>query len=146
MNRSMFIDAVGMVDADLIEAYVLKDMALRSRKRSKTKRYLVTLLAAAVALMLTFALLITSLPLVYITNREEIDSAVTEAIDRVIFPLDDEDADYKQEDLLLNWTEWPITEQVFNALGAGTENSIIEWMMLSGCTTTSILSSGMLNR
>ena len=128
MNRSMFIDAVGMVDADLIEAYVLKDMALRSRKRSKTKRYLVTLLAAAVALMLTFALLITSLPLVYITNREEIDSAVTEAIDRVIFPLDDEDNDVKQEDLLLNWTEWPITEQVFNALGAGTDHSIIDWM------------------
>lgn len=128
MNRSMFIDAVGMVDADLIEAYVLKDAALRRRKRGKTKRYLVTLLAAAIALMLTFALLITSLPLVYVTNREEIDSAVTDAIDRVIFPLDDEDADYKQEDLLLNWTEWPITEQVFNALGAGTDHSIIEWM------------------
>ena len=36
MNKSMFMDAVGMVDADIVEAYVLKDMALRSRKRSKT--------------------------------------------------------------------------------------------------------------
>lgn len=128
MNRSMFMDAVGMVDADIVEAYVLKDMALRSRKRSKTKRYLVTLLAAAISMLLVIALLVTSLPLVYITNREAIDSVVSETIDRVIFPLDDEDADIKQEDLLLNWTEWPITEQVFNALGAGTENSVIDWL------------------
>ena len=135
MNRSMFIDAVGMVDADIVEAYVLKDMALRSRKRSKTKRYLVTLLAAAISMLLVVALLVTSLPLVYITNREAIDSAVSETIDRVIFPLDDEDADIKQEDLLINWVDWPVTEQIFNAFGAGTEDSIIDQMMQNSSGT-----------
>ncbi|MBQ7379211.1 MAG: leucine-rich repeat domain-containing protein [Clostridia bacterium] len=129
MNASMFIDAVGLVDADLIEEYVRKDNSLRSSKPRRGRRYLVALAAAVVSIMLIFALLVTTLPLLYVFNHDKVDNPFVGAIDRVIFPLDAEDSEIKREDLMLDWTQWPMTEQIFNALGAGSENSVIDHMM-----------------
>ena len=53
MNKSMFIDAVGMIDADIVEAYILKDNQYKAG--GKRNRGLSVLLVAAVALMLSFA-------------------------------------------------------------------------------------------
>ncbi|MBR5601416.1 MAG: hypothetical protein IKW24_02185, partial [Clostridia bacterium] len=75
MNKSMFIDAVGMIDADIVEAYILKDNQYKAG--GKRNRGLSVLLVAAVALMLSFALLLTSLPLIYVSNPEG-DSFIVE--------------------------------------------------------------------
>ncbi len=133
MKKAMLFDAVGMIDADLLESYALMDQRLRSRRRvSKTKKYLVTLLAAAVAMLLIFALLITSVPLIYVFNAEEINTAVSETVENVLFPLDKEQdgesGEINREDLLINWVEWKFTEEFFTALGAGTEDSVIDKM------------------
>ena len=134
MKKALLIDAVGMLDTDLLEEYVRKDQNLRSQciaRTKKRKRYFVTLLAAAVAMMLCVALLVTSLPLVYVFNREKINSAVSRGMEQILFPLDTQDqvgGEIKQEDLLINWTEWEITKVLFQVLGAGTEDSVIEQM------------------
>ena len=61
MKKALLFDAVGKIDTDILESYALMDQRLRSRRRpGKTKRYLVALLAAALAMVLTFALLLTS--------------------------------------------------------------------------------------
>ncbi len=132
MKKAMLFDAVGMIDPELLESYVLMDQRLRSRRRTgKTKKYLVTLLAAAVAMILIFALLITSVPLIYVFNAEKINSAVSEGVENILFPLDKETDDGENinpEDLLINWVEWKFAEEFFNALGAGTEDSVIDKM------------------
>ena len=129
MNASMFIDAVGLVDTDLIEEYVRKDNRLRSRRPRKVRRYLIASVAAVISVVLILAMLVTTLPLVYVFNHDDVDNQFVRAIDRVIFPLDDTDSEIKKEDLILDWTQWQMTEQVFNALGAGSEDSLIDQMM-----------------
>ena len=130
MKKAMFIDAIGMLDQDIIDAYILKDTKLRSPKTAKKRRTFVTLLAATISVLLVFTLLITSLPLAYATNTEQINQTLIEAFDSVLFPLDSEDSENINRDaLLLNWTEWEITEQFFAALGAGTESSKIDQML-----------------
>ncbi len=129
MNASMFIDAVGLVDTDLIEEYVRLDNSLRSRRPKKGRRYLIALSVAAISMVLILALLVTTLPLVYVFNHDDVDNPFIKAVDRVIFPLDDTDSEIKKEDLMLDWTQWQMTEQVFNALGAGSEDSVIDQMM-----------------
>lgn len=129
MNGSLFIDAVGKLDADLVESYYLMDARLHAglaKKKSRKKKALVTLLVAAMAMLLTCALLITTLPLVYVTNAEKIDRFVSDTVENVLFPLDDESGEVKKEDLLLNWTDWALTRSLFQALGAGTEDSVID--------------------
>ena len=129
MKKALLFDAVGKIDTDILESYALMDRRLRSRRRpGKTKRYLVALLAAALAMVLTFALLLTSLPLIYITNAEKINTAISDVVDGVMFPMDQvpEGEEIKQEDLLLNWVEWDFTKDFFSALGAGTEDSVID--------------------
>lgn len=128
MTQDMMIDAIGMIDADLLEEYALMEQRLQQKNKRRMPVRGKLLLAAA-CLMLTFTLLLSTLPLVYIVNREAIDATVAQTIDRVIFPLDSEDSDVSQEDLLLNWTEWPITKDFFVALGAGTQDSVIDWMV-----------------
>ena len=129
MNGSLFIDAVGKIDADLVESYYLMDARLHAglaKKKLRKKKALTTLLIAAVAMLLTCALLITTLPLVYVTNAEKIDQLVADTVESVLFPLDDESGEVKKEDLLLNWTDWALTRSLFQALGAGTEDSVID--------------------
>lgn len=129
MKKALLFDAVGKIDTDILESYALMDQRLRSRRRtSKTKRYLVALLAAALAMVLTFALLLTSLPMIYITNAEKINTAISDVVDYVMFPMEQvpEGEEIKQENLLLNWVEWEFTKEFFSALGAGTEDSVID--------------------
>ena len=129
MKKALLFDAVGKIDTDILESYALMDQRLRSRRRtSKAKRYLFALLAAALAMVLTFALLLTSLPLIYITNAEKINTAISDVVDGVMFPMDQvpEGEEIKQEDLLLNWVEWDFTKEFFSALGAGTDDSVID--------------------
>ncbi len=133
MKKAMLFDAVGMIDTDLLESYVLMDQKLRSRHSAgKSKKHLVTLLAAAVAMILIFALLITSVPLIYVFNAEEINAAMSETVENVLFPLDKEQdgesGEINREDLLINWVEWKIAEEFFAALGAGTDDSAIDKM------------------
>ena len=128
------VDAVGLIDTDLLESYTLMDQRLRSHqiaKKRKSKRYLVTLLAAALAMLLCVALLVTSLPLIYVFNAEKINTAVSEGVENILFPLDKETEDGEDinpEDLLINWVEWKFAEEFFNALGAGTDDSVIDKM------------------
>jgi hypothetical protein len=134
MKKVLFVDAVGMIDTDLLESYVAMDQRLRSHqiaKKRKSKRYLVTLLAAALAMLLCVALLVTSLPLIYVFNAEKINTAVSEGVENILFPLDKEPADgeaVNTEDLLINWVEWKFAEEFFGALGAGTKDSVIDQM------------------
>ena len=129
MKKALLFDAVGKIDTDILESYALMDQRLRSRRRpGKTKRYLVALLAAVLAVILSFALLVTTLPLIYITNAEKINTAISDVVDGVMFPMDQvpEGEEIKHEDLLLNWVEWDFTKDFFSALGAGTEDSVID--------------------
>jgi len=127
MTQDMLLDAIGMIDTDLLESYTQVETRLLLRKKRRMPVWGKLLIAAA-CLLLTFSLLLASLPLTYIVHREQINSAVVESIDRVLFPLDDEETDIKQEDLLLNWIEWEFSEELFAALGAGTEDSVIDQM------------------
>ena len=134
MKKVLFVDAVGLIDTDLLESYVAMDQRLRSHqiaKKRKSKRYLVTLLAAALAMLLCVALLVTSLPLIYVFNAEQINTAVSEGVENILFPLDKETEDGEDinpEDLLINWVEWKFAEEFFKALGAGTDDSVIDKM------------------
>ena len=125
MKKALFVDAVGMLDTDLIEAYVLQDQSLRSRHTNR-KRRLFALLAAAAAMLLCVALLVTSLPLIYVFNAEKINAAVSETVENVLFPLDSENGEIDREDIAFNWVEMPIAGELFQALGAGTDDSIID--------------------
>ena len=127
MKKALFIDAVGMLDTDLLEEYVRKDQSLRSMpvRKTKWKRYLTALLAATLAMLLCVALLVTSLPLIYVFNAEKINAAVSERMESVLFPLDREDGEVDKEDLAFNWVELPIADEMFDALGAGTDDSVI---------------------
>jgi hypothetical protein len=132
MKKVLFVDAVGMIDTDLLESYTLMDQRLRNHqiaKKRKSKRYLVTLLAAALSMMLCVALLVTSLPLIYVFNAEKINTAVSEGVENILFPLDKETEDGENinpEELLINWVEWEFAAEFFNALGAGTDDSVID--------------------
>ena len=134
MKTVLFVDAVGLIDTDLLESYTLMDQRLRNHqiaKKRKSKRYLVTLLAAALAMLLCVALLVTSLPLIYVFNAEKINTAVSEGVENILFPLDKETEDGEDinpEELLINWVEWKFAEEFFNALGAGTDDSVIDKM------------------
>ena len=134
MKKALFIDAVGILDTDLLEEYVKRDQMLRDRhiaQRRKGKRYLVTFMAAALAMLLCVALLVTSLPLIYVFNAQEINSAVSKGVESILFPLDKKTEDgmpVNKEDLLINWVEWKFAREFFAALGAGTEDSMIERM------------------
>lgn len=127
MTQNMLIDAVGMIDTDLLENYTYMENRLISKQKRRLPAW-GKLLVAAVCVILVFALLLASLPLNYIIHRESIHTFVSEAVDQVLFPLDQEDQDEQSQEQILNWVDWPITEQIFSAMGAGTDQSAIEAM------------------
>lgn len=127
MTQNMLIDAVGMIDTDLLENYTYMENRLISKQKRRLPAW-GKLLVAAACVILVFALLLASLPLNYIIHRESIHAFVSEAVDQVLFPLDQEDQDEQSQEQMLNWVDWPITEQIFSAMGAGTDQSAIEAM------------------
>ncbi len=124
MNKDLMIDAISLIDVKYLEQYDRYESFLL-RKRKKSLR---TVLVSAACITLVFTLLLVALPVGYYQNREAIDSYVAEAIDQILFPLDDAEDSDTQEKLQLNWVQWPLTESVFIALGAGTEDSVIDQM------------------
>ena len=129
MTQDMFVDAVGMIDPELLENYACMENRIRLQKQRRRRASWGKLLIAAAAIVLTVSLLLASLPIVYIVNHEQINHYVTQAVDSVLFPLegeDDENADIQKEELLLDWTEWKIAGEFFAALGAGKEGSVID--------------------
>lgn len=124
MNRDLMIDAISLIDEKYLEQYDRYESFLL-RKRKKGLR---TVLVSAACIALVFALLLVALPVGYYQNREAIDGYMAEAIDQILFPLDNAEDPNTQEKLQLNWVQWPITESVFIALGAGTEDSVIDQM------------------
>ncbi len=128
MTKELLIDAVGYVDESYIASFHKMDLELAKKKNTRKRRNLRTILISAAALMLVIALLTVSLPVAYIINYQEINAYVIETVDRVLFPLDSEDGDPDEQTLQINWQNWDMTEAVFEALGAGTEHSLIERM------------------
>ncbi|MBQ7379204.1 MAG: leucine-rich repeat protein [Clostridia bacterium] len=124
MNRDLMIDAISLIDVKYLEQYDRYESFLL-RKRKKSYR---TVLVSAACFALVFTLLLVALPVGYYRNREAIDGYVAESIDQILFPLDQTDDPATQEKLQLNWVQWPLTESVFIALGAGTQDSVIDKM------------------
>ena len=127
MTQDMLIEAIGMIDTDLLENYTYTENGLINKQKRRLPAW-GKLLVAAACVILVISLLLASLPLNYIIHRESIHTFVSEAVDRVLFPLDQEDQDEQTQEQMLNWVDWPITEQIFSAMGAGTDQSAIEAM------------------
>lgn len=129
MTKELLIDAVGYLDESYLADFHQMDVALVNQKNVRKRKSFRAILISAAAIMLVIAMLTVSLPVAYIANYQKVNAYVSEAVDRVLFPLDGEDGEsINKEDLLINWTEWVITKQLFDALGAGTDDSLIDKM------------------
>lgn len=135
MNKDVMIDAISAIDQKYIIEYVQYETKLgiiKSRKKKRTR----ALLVSAACLALVFCLLLVSLPLSFVVlGSEPVQNLGSKIIENVIFPLDQqpedpEDPDHPEEPaqtlLQINWVEWKFTEEFFNALGAGTDDSTID--------------------
>lgn len=135
MNKDVMIDAISAIDQKYIIEYVQYETKLgiiKSRKKKRTR----ALLISAACLMLTVCMLLVSLPLsLIVLGSEPVQNLGSKIIENVIFPLDQQPEDPKDPDhpeepaqtlLQINWVEWKITEEFFNALGAGTDDSTID--------------------
>lgn len=131
MTKELLIDAVGYVDESYLASFHQMDVELIKQRNVRKRKSIRAVLISAAALMLIIAMLTVSLPIAYICNYQEVNAYVSEAVDRVLFPLDNEDSNVNVEDLAINWVEWRIADQLFDALGAGTENSVIDAMKAS---------------
>ncbi|MBR7099297.1 MAG: hypothetical protein IKC59_07780, partial [Clostridia bacterium] len=121
MKRDLMIDAITCIDDSYLEQYARYETQMLRKKRVGFK----ALLISAACLVLVLALLLCSLPLTYIVFREPINHTVSEVVDRVIFPQRGDEDGNRSEAL---WVHWPLTDALFDVLGAGGENSIIEAM------------------
>ena len=129
MTQDMFVDAVGMIDFELLENYACMENRIKLQKQRHRRASWKKLLIAAAAIVLTLSLLLVSMPIVYIVNYEQINHYVTQTVDQVLFPLESDDgesSDVNKEDLQLDWTEWEIAGAFFAALGAGKEGSVMD--------------------
>ena len=121
MKRDLMIDAITCIDDSYLEQYARYEAQMLRKKRVGFK----ALLISAACLVLVFALLLCSLPLTYIVFREPINNTMSEVVDHVMFPQSGDEDGNRSEAL---WVHWPLTDTLFDVLGAGGENSIIEAM------------------
>lgn len=135
MKKEIMIDAISAIDHKYIIEYVQYETKLsiiKSRKQKKKR----SLLICAACLALVVCMLAVSLPLSFIVlGSEPVQEWGSEVIENVLFPLDQEDetpddpdepTPPKQSLLQLNWIEWKFTENLFAALGAGADDSVID--------------------
>ena len=140
MNKDIMIDAISAIDEKYVIEYVqyeTKLSILKARKKKKSRN----LLICAACLALVVCMLAISLPLSFIVLRSEPARELgNQVIENVLFPLDQEaetpddpnqPTPPKQSLLQLNWIEWKFTENLFNALGAGTDDSVIDQLQAS---------------
>ena len=140
MKHDVMIDAISAIDHKYIIEYVQYETKLsiiKSRKQKKKR----SLLICAACLALVFCMLAVSLPLSFIVlGSKPVQAWGNEIMENVLFPLDqetetpddpDEPTPPKQSLLQLNWIEWKFTENLFAALGAGTDDSIIDQLQAS---------------
>lgn len=140
MKKDVMIDAISAIDHKYIIEYVQYETKLsiiKSRNQKKKR----SLLICAACLALVVCMLAVSLPLSFIVlGSEPVQEWGSEVIENVLFPLDQEDetpgdpdepTPPKQSLLQLNWIEWKFTENLFAALGAGTDNSMIDQLQAS---------------
>lgn len=135
MNKNVMIDAISAIDQKYIIEYVqyeTKLSILKSRRRKRNRGIFIS----AACLALVFSMLLVSLPLSFIVlGSKPVQEWGSQVIENVLFPLDKQPADPDDPDdptppaqslLQLNWIEWKFTEEFFNALGAGTDDSVID--------------------
>ncbi len=135
MNKDRMIDAISAIDQKYIIEYVqyeTKLEILRRRKRIRTR----SLIICAACLALVFCMLLVTLPLSFIVlGSKPVQEFGSQVIENVLFPLDQQPEQPDDPDaptppvqslLQLNWIEWKFTEELFNALGAGTDDSVID--------------------
>ncbi len=140
MKKEIMIDAISAIDHKYIIEYVQYETKLSIIKSRKQKKKRSVLICAA-CLALVVCMLAVSLPLSFIVlGSEPVQEWGSEVIENVLFPLDQEDetpddpdesTPPKQSLLQLNWIEWKFTENLFNALGAGTDDSVIDRLQAS---------------
>ncbi|MBR5602540.1 MAG: leucine-rich repeat domain-containing protein, partial [Clostridia bacterium] len=126
MTKELLIDAVGYLDESYLADFHQMDVALVNQKNVRKRKSFRAILISAAAIMLVIAMLTVSLPVAYIANYQKVNAYVSEAVDRALFPLDSEDGDVKVEDLAINWVEWKAAGKLFEALGAGSDDSVID--------------------
>lgn len=134
MRKDVMIDAISAIDQKYIIAYVQYETKLGILKNRRIKRNR-SLFICAACLALAYCMLLVSLPLSFIVLRSDpVQNIGSQIIENVLFPLDqktenpddpDDPTPPAQSALQLNWIEWKFTEEFFNALGAGTDDSII---------------------
>ncbi len=135
MNKNVMIDAISAIDQKYIIEYVQYETKLgilKCRRKNRTR----SLLICAACLVLVVCMLAVSLPLSFVVlGSEPVREWRSQVIESVLFPLDqqpenpddpDDPAPPTQSLLQLNWVEWEITERIFSALGAGTDDSVID--------------------
>ena len=132
MNKNVMIDAISAIDQKYIIEYVQYETKL-SIIKSRKRRNMRSLIICAACLALVFSLLLVSLPLSFIVlGSEPVQEWKNQVIENVLFPLDhqledpDDDVPPAESLLQLNWVDWKITGEMFYALGAGTDDSVID--------------------
>ena len=108
--------------------YVLQNQKMNRRWLSRKNKLIYIGVLAAV---LCVALFVVSMPLIYVCNAEKINTVVLKGVEKMVFPLDQEDLSdnlIDKDSLLFNWVEWEFTEEFFIAIGVGSDQSLIDQM------------------
>jgi len=136
MKKDYMIDAISAIDQKYVVEYVQYETKLGILKTRRKQKMRVLLISAA-CLILTICMLFVSLPLsLMIFDGNPVQEWSNQVVDHLLFPLDQQ-ADVPQDPdapddttplethLHINWIEWEMTENVFQAMKAGTEESLI---------------------
>ncbi len=140
MKKDVMIDAISAIDQTYIIEYVQYETRLEILKTKKKKRTRGLLICPA-CIALVVCMLLVSLPLSFIVlGSDSVQELLSPVVDSLLFPLDqqegstddpDQPTPPKQNPLQLNWIEWKLTEKMFDALGAGTDDSAIDKLQSS---------------
>ena len=90
MNKELLIEAVGYLDQSYLADYDTIKKALLIKKKRRKKARLTRILIAAAVIVLAMSVLLVSLPVMYLSNRESIHKEFAQVVDNVLFPLEKE--------------------------------------------------------
>ena len=113
MTKNMLVDAVGMIDVAYIEEYMQNNALIAARRSVRKRRAKISALISAACLLLVISMLCVSLPLFFIISP----NVAAKSVHELFMPED------VQDSIIGDWTNWNITERIFDLLRMSEEDS-----------------------